>query len=214
MPESKGRKRPRPNPNRAVPRKSVMPKYERTADMPDFADLSRDPAKPLPPEQLYEPIELPEPASYDQVLVALSELDPLAQEVMIAERLAMMPHPGDPKRGMPVHIERMARGPWAHHLRKLGIFCVPELAVCELVATDRTGTMRNHTAMSTRRIGQDDLLEVVRQQNPAVGEMVDAAKTPAEKREAARILMAKLPVAERIALERILSTAPEDLEPS
>lgn len=214
MPESRKRKRPLPQPNRAVPKRSVVPKYTSIRDMPDFKDLTRDPAKPLSPEDLYEVIDIPEPASYEQVLVALSEMDSLSQEVMIAQRLAAMPHPGDPERGMPVHIERMVRGPWAHHLRKLGIFCIPELATHELVSADRGGVMQNHTAMTARRIDQKDLWEVARAANPEMAAMVDAAKTPDQKKEAARVLLAKLPVEQRLAMQRLMSVTPEDLEPT
>ena len=216
MPTSKKRKTARsfPNPNRAVPRKPVVPLAEVVQDAPPPVSRSRDPAKPRPPEDLFKVIELPEPATYGQVLVALSKLDGLEQEVMIAQRLAQMPHPGDPERGIPVHIERMARGPWAHNLRKLGLFCIPELATHELVAPDGGGTMAKHTAATTRKIGSDELWQVARAQNPEMAALVDGAETEEQKRDAARVLINRLPVAQRLALQRLLSVSPSDLEPS
>lgn len=210
MPESKKRKPARPQPNKAVPRKKLNLDAKSPSRNPDRP--SRNPAKPLADEQLHKAVDLPDPASYDQVLVALSQFDPIVQEVMIAQRLAAMPHPHDPEDGMPVHIERMVRGPWAHHLRKLGIFCIPELATHELVAPDRaTGAMVNHTAMTTKSITRDDLWEVARKQNPELAHMVDTADTPEKKQAAAQQLLKKLPVEIRIAMQRVMSHTDDEL---
>jgi hypothetical protein len=222
MPTSKPRKKATPkrnpqarrDPNRAVPKKSVVPKVESIKDVPGGPRVTRDPARPLPDDQLYQAINLPEPASYDQVLVALSEFDPVIQEVMLAQRLSAMPHPGDPENGMPVHIERMARGPWAHHLRKLGIFVLPELATHELVAPDRaSGAMVNHTAMTARKIDRDDLWEMARQAKPELAHMVDTADTPEKKQAAAKKLLTGLPIEIRIAMQRLMATSPDEMEP-
>ena len=213
MPESKKRKpAKRPNPNKAVPRKSLGLGADPAPARGKPKKISRNPAKPLTEEQLYKATDLPEPASYDQVLVHLARMDPVIQEVMIAQRLAAMPHPGDPENGMPVHIERMVRGPWAHHLRKLGIFCFPELATHELIAPDRaTGTMVNHTAMTAKKITQDDLWDIARKQNPELAHMVDTADTPEKKQEAAQLLLKKLPVEVRLAMNRLMSHTDEEL---
>lgn len=152
-------------------------------------------------ESRYDLDGLPEPASYGAVLVALSRLDPLAQEVMIAQRLAVMPSQKDGS--MPVNIPRMVRGSWAHHLRKLGLFCIPELATHELVANESAGIMENHTAMNTRRLTPDDLWEVAKSQSPELSSLVENAKTPEDKQRAMRLLAAKLPVEQRIALEKL-----------
>lgn len=145
--------------------------------------------------------------------MALSELDPMAQEVMIAQRLAAMPSQKDGS--LPVNIPRMVRGPWAHHLRKLGIFCIPELATHELVAPDPgTGVMVNHTAMSMRKIDTNDLWNIAKAQNPEIADLVENAKTPEEKKSAMRLLAARLPMEQRIALEKLASVGPEDLEPT
>lgn len=216
MPTSKPRKKaapkkaaPRRNPNRAVPRRELFPDDPAPAD----GKLSRNPAKPLAEEQLYQAVDLPESASYAQVLVALSEMDPVIQEVMIAQRLAAMPHPGDPENGMPVHIERMVRGPWAHHLRKFGIFCIPELATHELIAPDRsTGAMINHTASTAKQLTADDLWKVAREANPELAHVVDNADTPEKKQAAAQKLLKDMPVAQRIALKRLMSKSDEELE--
>lgn len=221
MPESRRRKKvqlpknQQRHPNRAVPRKSPVRKVESIKELPDAERFSRDPAKPIPEQDRYVPTELPEPASYDQVLVALADLDPLEQEVMLAQRLAAMPHPGDPENGMPVHVERMARAPWAHHLRKLGIFCIPELATHELVSPDRaTGVMVNHTAMSARKIDRDDLWRMAREKNPELAKLVDEADTPSKKRAAMKKLAGGMPVEIRIAMQRLVSTTTDELEPT
>lgn len=215
MPKSKPRKKaaPRKNPNAAVPRRSPVPRVEVVEDVP-VEKPSRDPARPRPPEELYEPYELPEPASYEAVLVALADMDPLAQEVMLAQRLAVMPHPGDGEAMMPVPIMRRARAPWAHHLRKLGVFCIPELATHELVSAERAdGGLVNHTAMSTRRIDDNDIWRMAKEQNPDLGALVDNADTPEKKQEAMAILAKKLPVEQRIAMQRLSRTTPEEMEP-
>lgn len=222
MPTSKPRKKvqlgknpqKRPNPNRATPRRSPVP-VSSIRDLPDAERFSRDPAKPLAEEFVYQKVELPDPATYDQVLVALADMDALEQEVMIAQRLAAMPHPGDPENGMPVHIERMARAPWAHHLRKLGLFCIPELATHELIAPDRaTGAMVNHTAMTAKKIDRDDLWKMAREKNPELARLVDDADTPEKKEAAMKKLAAGVPMDIRIAMQRLVATTPEELEPT
>lgn len=215
MPESKKRK-PRKNPSRAQerPRKSPVPKLDFSVpvdDVPPEPVRSRDPARPLPDDVLYEKPTLPEPASFDQVLVALADLDPLVQEVMLAQRLAAMPSQRDGS--MPVNIPRMVRGPWAHHLRKLGVFVIPELATHELVAPDASGVMQNHTAMSLKSITTDDIWDVARQQDPEMARLVDGAKTPEEKKAAMRTLLNRMPVQQRVAMNRLMQTTPEELEP-
>lgn len=213
MPKSKPRKKARPNPNRAVPHKNLGLGAEPQADVKESVRRSRNPAQPISDEQLYHAVDLPEPATYDQVLVYLSQMDPVIQEVMLAHRLAAMPHPGDPENGMPVHIERMVRGPWAHHLRKFGIFCFPELATHELIAPDRaTGAMINHTASTAKRITQDDLWEIARTQNPELAHIVDNADTPEKKQEAAQKLLKAMPVEQRIAIKRLMSKTDEELK--
>lgn len=219
MPTSKPRKKaaprknPQRDPNRAVPRRKVNFETNSLADEPDTGvRKSRNPAKPLSDEQLYKAVDLPEPATYEQVLVALSQMDPIIQEVMIAQRLAAMPHPGDPENGMPIHIERVCRAPWAHHLRKFGIFCIPELATHELIAPDRaTGAMINHTASTARKLDADDLWEVARSQDPELAHMVDTADTPEKKQAAAQKLLKNMPVAQRIMLQRLMKHDPEEL---
>lgn len=155
----------------------------------------------LKEEERYDLDGLPEPASYGAVLVALTKLDPLAQEVMIAQRIGIMPSQRDGS--MPVNIPRMVRGPWAHHLRKLGIFCIPELATHELVGSSETGTMANHSPAQMKKMTPDDMWEVAKGQNPELANLVDNAKTPEERQKAMRILAAKLPVEQRIALEKL-----------
>jgi type IV secretory pathway VirB10-like protein len=202
MPESKGRKQP-PRPHPRPPRKRVVPE-------PGQPTKSNDPAREIPEERRYRVTELPEPATSDQLLVALSKLDPLAQEVMIAARLAAMPNPTN---GPPINIYRGVRGPWAHQLRKLGCFCVPELATHELVAEDQLGMMLNHTGSTLRSIDRTDLWETAKEQNPALGKLVDEAKTPEQKQAAMRMLAAKLPTDIRLAMEKLIATRVEDLEP-
>jgi hypothetical protein len=170
----------------------------------------RDIAREIPDERRYKPAPLPEPATRDQLLVALADLDPLAQEVMIASRLAAMPNPTD---GPPINIHRGVRGPWAHQLRKLGIFCIPELATHELIAPDAAGMLVNHTGASLETLDRTDMWEKAKAQNPALGKLVDDAKTPAQKKAAMRRLVAKLPVDMRLAIEKLVETRPEDLEP-
>lgn len=220
MPESKKRRKKvdlGPNaqkrPNRAVPKKNVLPPPESIKDLPDAERFTRGPHKPRPEDELYSvPVELPPPASYDQVLVALADLDPLAQEVLIASRLAAMPSPGDPENGMPVHIERVCRGPWAHGLRKLGIFCIPELATHELVASDRaTGAMVNHTASTMRQMNRNDIWDMVKDKHPEVAKIVEDADTPEKKAAAMEQLSAKLPAHIRIAMKRLASHTDEEL---
>lgn len=152
-------------------------------------------------EERYDIDGLPEPASYGAVLVALTKLDPLAQEVMIAQRISVMPSQRDGS--MPVNIPRMVRGPWAHHLRKLGIFCIPELATHELVNNQETGIMANHTPAEMKKMTPNDMWEVAKSHNPDLANLVDNAKTPEERQQAMRVLAAKLPVEQRIALEKL-----------
>lgn len=180
----------------------------REAPKPEGRGVTRE----IPAEELYRPPSLPEPADYDAILVALHGLDPLAQELMIAQRLAAMPSQKDGS--MPVNIPRMVRGPWAHNLRKLGIFCIPELATHELVAPDATGMLVNHTGAELGKIDRSDLWDRAKKANPSLGELVDNAHTPEEKRKAMAILAAKMPVEQRIAMERLISRSPEDLEPT
>lgn len=211
MPNSKPRKKPQPN--KAVPRKKLNLGAQTREEAVASVSKSRNPAQPLAEDQLYKAVDLPEPASYEQVLVALSEMDPIIQEVMIAHRLAAMPHPHDPEHGTPVHIERMVRGPWAHSLRKLGIFCIPELATHELVAPDRsTGAMINHTASTMKTITTDDLWEIARKQSPELAHMVDTADTPEKKQAAAQKLLKAMPVSQRIAVKKLMSKTDEELK--
>lgn len=168
---------------------------------PERVKQSSDVTRELKEEERYDLDGLPEPASYGAVLVALSKLDPLAQEVMIAQRIGVMPSQRDGS--MPVNIPRMVRGPWAHHLRKLGIFCIPELATHELVTGNEGGIMANHTPAQMHKMTPDDMWEVAKSQNPDLANLVDNAKTPEERQKAMRILAAKLPVEQRIALEKL-----------
>lgn len=214
MPES--RKRKRPNPNRAVPRKrlDLTPIYP-APEPRTPPKVNRDPAVEIPIEKRPPLPELPEPASYDAVLVALADLDPLAQETMIGQRLGVFPHPSDPEGKLPVPIHRNARAPWAHHLRKLGIFCIPELATHEVVLNDPvTGVAQHLTGSSmTQRIDENGLWQAAIAAEPGLAELVENAKTPEQKEAAMRKLEAKLPVAQRIALQRLRAARPEDLEP-
>lgn len=164
-----------------------------------------NPAQEIPESQRWQIEELPEPATRDQLLVALSNLDPLSQELMIAARLASMPHPGG---GDAVHINRGMRAPWAHHLRTLGLFCVPELATHELREQD--GTLASPAVAET--IGRDGMWEATKAANPEVAQLVENAKTPEEKREAMRLLASRLPVQHRLAMEKLIAAEPERLE--
>lgn len=179
------------DPNRADP--VPQPQPARRSHAPGVTRELRE-------EERFDLDGLPEPASYGAVLVALANMDPLAQEVMLAQRLATLPSQSDG--GVPVNIPRMVRGPWAHHLRKLGIFCIPELATHELVATG-DGIMVNHTAMSMRRLTTEDMWDIAKAHNPDLARLVEGAKTPEEKREAMRVLAAKLPVEQRLAMEKL-----------
>lgn len=215
MPESKGRKKPPPR-KRPAPRKRVMPHFtpvDEDLELPEEKPKRRrhDPTREIPEEKRHKVTDLPEPATTDQLLVAVAALDPLAQEVMLAARLAAMPNPTD---GPPINIHRGVRGPWAHQLRKLGVFCIPELATHELVAPDQTGMMVNHTGATLESIDRTDLWEKARKQNPKLAELVDNADTPAKKRAAMRKLAARLPVEMRIAMERLVATNPDQLEPT
>lgn len=212
MPESHGRKKPAPRKKpvkRAAKRLTAIEVPDDTAEPPK-PKSKRDIAREIPDERRYKPAPLPEPATRDQLLVALADLDPLAQEVMIASRLAAMPNPTD---GPPINIHRGVRGPWAHQLRKLGIFCIPELATHELIAPDAAGMLVNHTGASLETLDRTDMWEKAKAQNPALGKLVDDAKTPAQKKAAMRRLVAKLPVDMRLAIEKLVETRPEDLEP-
>lgn len=218
MPESKPRRKPTPTKSPAQKRAERAAKREALTHVDPPAQrtreerLNRDPAKPIPEEARFPLPELPEPADYLEVLVALAKMDPLAQEVMIAERLAAMPSQRDGS--MPVNIPRMVRGPWAHQLRKLGVYVIPELATHELVAPDGTGMMVNHTAGSVRKIEPGDIWDKVKKMNPDLAQMVDAAETPEQKREAMAVLLAKMPVDQRIAVQRLAEVDPRDLEPT
>lgn len=217
MPESKPRKRAAPRKKPAAKRAAkAATRTPLTHTQPPLTPAERirerrNPAREIPQENRFVLPELPEPADELSVLVALSKVDPLAQEVMIAERLAAMPTQHDGSG--PVNIPRMVRGPWAHNLRKLGIFCIPELATHELVAPDGTGIMINHTAGSLRKIEPKDLWDRVKGMNPELADMVDKAETPEQKRQAMAVLLTKMPAEQRIAAQRLLDTRPEDLEP-
>lgn len=184
-----------PDPRKANP----SPQQQRTRQTAKKSPIAQE----IKEDERYDLDGLPEPASYGAVLVALSKLDPLAQEVMLAQRLASMPSQHDGS--MPVNIPRMVRGPWAHHLRKLGIFCIPELATHELVTPETGGAMANHTAMKLKQITPDDMWEVAKSHNPDLASLVENAKTPEEKKKAMLLLAAKLPVDQRIALEKLSS---------
>lgn len=232
MPESKGRKpaaKKTPAQKRAAkkaaPRKPVVPPtptdeglkvpaWAPRAEDPrslDFVHPNRSPIRELTEDEQFELPDLPEAASYDQVLVALSRLDPLEQEVLIAQRLLAMPSQKDG--GMPVPIPRFVRPPWAGQLRKLGFFCIPELATHELVADSSGGLMANHTAARLQKLSTEDFWDMAKQQNPALGKMVDEADTPEKKRAAMAQLAKTMPVETRIAFERLLASDPEDLTP-
>lgn len=221
MPESKGRKpKPKKTPaqkraaKRATPRVPLTPeeKSERWSQRPQpTARPSRDPIRELADDEKFQLPDLPEPASYDAVLVALSKMDPLSQEVMIAQRISSMPSQKDGS--MPVNIHRHVRPPWARQLRKLGIFCIPELATHELVADPGGGIMSNHTAAQLRKMSTDDFWEMAKQQNPQLGAMVDEADTPEKRQDAMRQLAKTLPVEMRIAFDRLMTHDPQDLEP-
>ena len=201
---------PRPRP----PRKRVVPspeELEAQAQAREAQRARREVTREIPEEQRHKVTELPEPATNDQLLVALARLDPLAQEVMLAARLAAMPNPTD---GPPINIHRVVRGPWAHQLRKLGVFCIPELATHELVAPDGTGALINHTGSTLQSIDRSDLWATAKAHNPSLGKLVDEADTPEKKRAAMRKLAATLPVDTRLAMDRLIATRPEDLEPT
>jgi hypothetical protein len=218
MPESRGRKKAAPR-KKPAPRKRVMP-TEVEQDTPEQTEAqrraeqrrkARDIYREIPEDQRYKVVTLPEPATRDQLLVAIARLDPLAQEVMLAARLAAFPNPAES--GPPVNIHRKVRPIWAHELRKLGVFCIPELATHELVAPDASGMLINHTGATLQSIDRSDLWEKAKAQNPGLGKLVDNAKTPAQKRAAMRKLASTLPVETRIAMEKLIASNPEDLEP-
>lgn len=226
MPESKGRKpAPKKTPAqkraaRAATRKSPVPPNDPAFQVPVWTPRknagaqeqpSRNPIRELSGDAKFEMPDLPEPATYAQVLVALSRLDPLEQTVMIAQRIAAMPSQKDG--GMPVNIHRHVRAPWADQLRKLGIFVIPELATHELVADPGAGIMENHTAGRLQKITTDDFWEMAQQQDPALAKIVEDADTPEKKRKAMRKLAGSLPVEVRVAMERLMSHDPEDLAP-
>lgn len=223
MPESKGRKPAKKRaPRKVAPRKKVVPDSTDPAfNVPawkprdtrslDFTPPNRDPIRELAEDEQFDLPELPEEASYAQVLVALSRMDPLEQEVLIAQRISAMPSQKDG--GMPVNINRHVRAPWARQLRKLGFFCIPELATHELVADPGGGLMANHTAARMRKLSTDDFWEMAKQQSPELGRLVDEADTPEKRQEAMAQLAKTLPVEMRIAFERLLSHDPEDLAP-
>lgn len=204
---------------RAVPRVPVVPKrddsefqvpaWKPRGEDPRSTTFSRSPVREL--DEKVELPDLPEPADYGQVLVALAALDPLEQTVMIAQRISAMPSQKDG--GMPVPIPRHVRPSWADQLRKLGLFCIPELATHELVADEGGGLMKNHTPSRLQKITTDDFWEMAKQQNPALGKMVDDADTPEKRKEAMSLLAQQLPVEMRVAFERLLTHDPEDLAP-
>jgi hypothetical protein len=228
MPESKGRKPAKKTPaqkrasKKAQPRKSPVPQ-EGSLKVPpwkpragdtrslEFHKPSRDPVRELADDEKFQMPDLPDPASYAQVLVALSKLDPLEQEVLIAQGIAAMPSQKDGS--MPVNIHRHVRPPWARQLRKLGFFCIPELATHELVADPGGGVMANHTAARLRKLSTEDFWDMAKQQSPELGRLVDEADTPEKKREAMLTLAKSLPVEIRIAFDRLLAHNPDDLAP-
>ena len=217
MPESKGRK---PKPKKAAPKpprtplthtEAVWQPQPRDEREMTFTRPSRDPVRELTDEEQFELPELPEEATYEQVLVKLANLDPLEQEVLIAQRISAMPSQKDG--GMPVNIPRHARPPWARQLRKLGIFCIPELATHELVADPGGGVMANHTAGRLRKLSTEDFWDMAKQQNPELGRMVDEADTPEKRKAAMQQLAQTLPVELRIAFDRLLTHHPDEFEP-
>lgn len=222
MPESKGRKpAKKASPaqkraaKRAQPHKRVVPRPEVSEDKlnappPGIEWPSRDPVREL--AEAYELPELPEEAPYEQVVVALSKFNPLEQEVLIATRLAAMPSQKDG--GMPVPIPRQVRAPWARQLRKLGLVCIPELATHELVADPGGGMMANHTAERMRKLSVDDFWKMAKDQSPELGRLVDEADTPEKKKAAMQQLAKNLPVEVQIAMQRLLTSNPDDLAPS
>lgn len=208
MPESRGRKPKKASPQRQKRRDDrprPLPEIERDEQPTRHRN---DPIREIDPEPLPD---IPEPASYEQLLVALSELDELSQEVMIASRLKSFPSQRDG--GVPVNIPRMVRAPWARQLRKLGIFCIPELATHELVDPDE-GPLANLTGAEMRKVTPESLWEIARKQNPALGAEVDRAKTPAQKQALMRKLAASLPAEQRAALEELAKRSHEDLTPT
>lgn len=217
MPESKGRK---PKPKKSTPKPPRQPLTHTEAPWQprprderslEFTPPNRDPIRELTEEEQFELPELPEEASYEQVLVALANLDPLEQEVLIAQRISAMPSQKDG--GMPVNISRHVRPGWARQLRKLGIFCIPELATHELVADPAGGIMANHTAGRLRKLSTEDFWEMAKQQNPELGAIVDNADTPEKRKEAMQQLARSLPVELRIAFDRLLTHDPNEFEP-
>lgn len=224
MPESKGRKpAPKKTPaqkraqKRAQPHKRVTPRPVVPDDKLDAPPAgiqwpSRDPVRELADDERFELPELPEPASRDQVLVALSQLDALEQEVAIAQRLAAMPSQKDG--GMPVAIPRQVRAPWARQLRKLGLFAFPELATHQLVTDPGGGIMQNHMAARMSKLTTEDLWKMAREYSPELGALVDSADTEAKRADAMKVLARNLPVELRIAFERLGSHDPEEFRPS
>ena len=176
-----------------------------------FERVNRSPIRELTDDEKFEMPPLPEPATREQVLVALTEMDPLEQEVLIAQRISSMPSQKDG--GMPVNIPRHARPAWANQLRKLGFFCFPELATHELVVDPGGGLMANHTASRLRKLSTDDFWEMAKQQNPELGSIVDNADTPEKRKQAMQQLAKALPVELRVAFDRLLTHDPSDFEP-
>ena len=158
-----------------------------------------------------------EQATQAQLLMALMDLDPLTQETMIAHRLASLPT-GQDGQGPPANIPRMIRGPWAHHLRKLGIFCIPELATHELLAPDpvAAGFGINHVGADMSEITVDSLWERVKAMNPGFAEQFDAArsaKDPALRKAMMDRLYAQMPAEQKLIAQRLLRESPENLTP-
>lgn len=158
-----------------------------------------------------------QPASMAQLMLALMNMDPLAQETMIAHRLATLPTGQDGK-GPPANIPRMIRGPWAHHLRKLGVFCIPELATHEVVEPDAkaAGVMVRHTAAEMAPVTVDSIWERVKQMNPELATDVDAArkaKDPRKRMELMNRLYAQMPADQRAVAQRLMRSSPDELTP-
>lgn len=134
---------------------------------------------------------------------------------MLAARLASMPAQSERGNGgMPINVPHQIRAPWAHDLRKLGVFVIPELATHELVAAgEEAGMMRNHTPGEMRPISASTLMQRAREMNPELAKAYDAAKTPAEKRQMQTELFQKLSPQQRKIVEQVARTDPEVFTP-
>lgn len=213
MPESKGRKKPTRKPapqRRRGPQLGLDTPDFKEVEMPQEALRAKTPVREIENPPVLP--DVPEPATYDQILVGLSQQDPLVQESLLAARLGSMPSQRDG--GMPVDIPRAVRPTWAHQLRQLGIFVIPELATHELVDSGEGGPMANHTAAALQKMDRGDLWQIAREQNPELAKLVDEAQTPEQRKAAAQQLYQKMPVDQRIALRKLMTTPTEDLNPT